>query len=254
MINFRTGLFLFFALVFICSCTRDDGQDGHVIPNAVKDVDGNKYDAVRIGNQVWMKSNLRTTHFRDGSPISQGGGYENDEETPFYYKPTTLQVPTYDEKTYGLYYNEKAVVDERGLCPEGWHVPSGAEWTKLEEYVGSKSEYIYEGKPSNIAKALASNMGWEESNIPGSPGHEQEKNNATGFTAIPAGIGADWLDNYFEWNNYATIFWASNTWMVTTNYGYSFKCNSVILIYEDTNLDHDYYGGDDVLSVRCVRY
>ena len=161
------------------------------------DVDGNHYDAVKIGNQVWMQSNLRTTRFRDGSAIPRGSSssdYSNSE--PYYYKPTTRDsiwiiqegLPPYNEKTYGLYYNWPTVDDVRGLCPKGWHVPSKAEWIELKEYVSSKSEYVSDGDPELIGKALASTVGWRDFGE-GSPGFEPEKNNATGFSAFPTGYG-----------------------------------------------------------------
>ena len=58
------------ALMFAFSLNSCDGnspekamtkEGDRVIENVVKDIDGNTYDAVKLGNQVWMKSNLQTT-------------------------------------------------------------------------------------------------------------------------------------------------------------------------------------------------
>ena len=144
---FLSSLLLIMTLTLI-SCSHDDGGC-HVIRNAVKDVDGNKYDAVRIGKQVWMQSNLRTTHFRDGSEIPQGTMQDWSRKNPYFYRPTLQDIPLYDEKTWGCYYNWPAVNDERGLCPKGWHVPTDAEWTEMEEFVGSKNHV---GKKIVIAR------------------------------------------------------------------------------------------------------
>ena len=107
-----------------------------------------------------------------------------------------------------MYYNWAAVDDTRGLCPKGWHVPTDAEWTELEEYVGSKSEYVFGGDPRYIAKALASNVGWYETVGQGAPGCEPDKNNATGFSAVPAGYYYGYGGGYDGYGSYA-IFWSS---------------------------------------------
>ena len=59
-------------VITFSACDRGSGQNGKIIRNAVTDVDGNKYDAVKLGDQVWMQTNLRTKHYRDGSSIEQG--------------------------------------------------------------------------------------------------------------------------------------------------------------------------------------
>ena len=201
MINLRTGLCLFFAFVFICSCTRDVGRNGHVIHNAVKDVDGNSYDAVRIGKQVWMKSNLRTTRFRDGSIIPKGEINSHSCTEPYYYKYPLQIVPDYDEKTHGLYYNWSTVNDNHGLCPKGWSVPTSEDWDELADYVGGKYEYLCDGRLyRNYAKSLASTTGWISdgwtNNENCSLWAEPDKNNATGFSAYPAGYWNCWNREY----------------------------------------------------------
>ena len=235
------------ALAFT-SCTRENVRGVRVIHNAVTDIDGNHYDAVQIGNQVWMQSNLRTTRFRDGSAIPRGSFYDYDNYTytePYYYQLTTQQFPTYDEKTYGMYYNWAAVDDTRGLCPKGWHVPSDAEWTELVEYVGSKSEFVYGDNPENIAKALASNVGWSECDWPGTPGCEPEKNNATGFSAYPVGHfngneNANFYLGVYAWFWSSTdydLYWASN-WLIDNDFH---------------KVSHGDFPTQCGLSVRCVR-
>ena len=84
---FRNYVFyaLLLVLSFSVSCTHEGERNDLVLRNAVKDVDGNKYDAVKIGKQVWMKSNLRTTHFRDKSPVPQGDIFYQNKTDPRFF-------------------------------------------------------------------------------------------------------------------------------------------------------------------------
>ena len=114
----------------------------------VTDYDGNVYQTVQIGNQCWMKENLRTTHYADGTTIPLGTS--TSTTTSYRYNPNNdaNNVPT-----YGYLYNWTAVMNGagssiatpsgvQGVCPTGWHVPSDAEWTQLTDYVGSQSVYL----------------------------------------------------------------------------------------------------------------
>ena len=171
----------------------------------INDVDGNTYNIVQIGNQCWMAQNLRTTHYADGTAISAGG--DNTSTTTGYYYFTSRL------------YNWKAVMRNsnssnanpsgvQGICPTGWHVPSDAEWTHLENYVGSQSQYLCNGNSSYIAKALAATSGWYNSIEICDVGNNQSSNNATGFSAIPAGAcyGLSFSDGGMSAN-----FWSSTS-------------------------------------------
>ena len=161
--------------------------------STLSDIDGNMYNTVQIGNQCWMKENLRTTHYSDNTAISHGVSLSSD--VPYYYYPDSSY---YNVSTYGLLYNWKAVMHSsssstinpsgvQGICPNGWHVPSEAEWVQLTDYVSSQSQYACGSNSSNIAKALANNTGWESSTTTCAVGNTQSNNNATGFSAMPAG-------------------------------------------------------------------
>jgi len=108
-------------------------------PSLLIDCDGNNYPAITIGDQVWMAENLRVTHYKNGDAIPNVTDniiwstilsgvycwYNNDQSA--------------NEK-YGPLYNWYAVEDYRGLCPDGWHVPTEAEWTTLITYLGGTTE------------------------------------------------------------------------------------------------------------------
>lgn len=106
----------------------------------LRDADGNVYKTVRIGNQVWMAENLRTTKYADGSPIPEAR--DNDA-----WKNTTNPAmcwPNNDKanysKTYGALYNWEAVNTER-LAPPGWRVPTREDIEELRDFVGAKNAY-----------------------------------------------------------------------------------------------------------------
>ena len=165
---------------------------------SVTDVDGNMYSTVQIGDQCWMRSNLRATHYADGTAIPIGNNSSNTD--PYYYDYSNQRF-TLRER--GYLYNWPAIMHNQsssntvpsnvqGICPNGWHLPSNAEWTELENYVKSQSQYRCGGNSNDIAKAMVSTYGWKNYNnaVNCLPGTDTATNNATGFSAIPAGLCA----------------------------------------------------------------
>ena len=151
--------------------------------DAVTDIDGNHYDAVQIGNQVWMAQNLRTTHFADNT---EAGGTSPDGDEN-------------NVEAYGRLYVWNAVMHDapsstanpsgvQGVCPDGWHVPSDAEWTQLTDYIISCGYYACGNDPTAIAKALADTIGWKISYAENAVGNNLAANNTTGFSVRPAGV------------------------------------------------------------------
>jgi uncharacterized protein (TIGR02145 family) len=105
--------------------------------NGVKDIDGNHYKVVLIGNQLWMAESLKTTMYRNGTPIEYPGT-DNDA----WVNDTVGAYAWYDNEIgwkdmYGALYNWYAVKNVNGLCPAGWGVPSAADWLELENYLTS---------------------------------------------------------------------------------------------------------------------
>ena len=211
----KKSILLILIGIFIAACDKepskisinDDSaqlfEDGDIIENAVVDYDGNIYNAVVIGQQVWMQSNLRTTHYADGTEIP----FEtevSDSIACYYYVDNGRDIAD-----YGYWYNWKATMRNapatnanpsgvQGICPRGWHIPSNAEWVQLTDYLRSQSQYFCCSNSNDIAKSLASETGWNsytESgqefntfNIRCCVGNPYYTNNATGFSAFPAGF------------------------------------------------------------------
>ena len=106
----------------------------------ITDIDGNVYQTIKIGNQWWMAENLRVTHYRNGESIPNLQIIDDWASTTdgayCYYENDTTNV-----SSYGTLYNWYAVGDTRNLAPEGWHVPTDADFQELEMYLGmSQSE------------------------------------------------------------------------------------------------------------------
>ncbi len=181
-------LFSIVVLLFAVATGCDKADDS---PNAetVKDIDGNVYKTVKIGNQVWLAENFKTTKYNDGIPIP------NVTNSDTWAGLSTGAYCNYDNlesnvDTYGRLYNWYAVNTDK-LAPVGWHVPTEDDWIILENYLITNG-YNYDGtkdlnKINKSAKSLASTTGWELSNYPGTPGANPENNNSTGFTAFPFG-------------------------------------------------------------------
>jgi len=163
-------------LIFIGSCKKEDVNNSTVI-----DIDGNVYHTVTIGTQVWTLENLETTRYLNGDSIPKIIA-KND-----WSNQTTGAQCIYNNNpelgySYGRLYNWHAVNDTRKIAPKGWHVPTDAEWTTLENYV---AEHLgYSGSP---AKALASNTNWTQFVEVNGVGNDLSKNNSSGFTALPGG-------------------------------------------------------------------
>ena len=235
--------------------------DSKSCPNTptLTDVDGNIYNTVQIGEQCWMRENLRTTRYADGTPIEHGDSASLN--TAYWYYPMDDAA---NKSNYGLLYNWRAVVrgvtgsaanpsGVQGICPDGWHVPSDAEWTQLTDYVSSQSEYLCGGNFVNIAKAMISTVGWDLSDMANlclAGNDSPATNNATGFSALPAGYGdIDYnYDFIYGGLGYYTNFWTTTIAEVSYDpvYYRSFHFNAADIL---RNYDYD---TDSAKAVRCV--
>lgn len=215
---------------------------------SVTDIDSNIYNTVQIGNQCWMKENLRTTRYSDGTIIPTS--WQNDLSIAYRYVPNgdTSIVPV-----YGYLYNWSAVMHGassssanpsgvQGVCPIGWHVPSDAEWTQLENYVSSQSTYICGDNTNNIAKALSSNSGWSSYGTTCTVGNNQIDNNATGFSAYPAG----------KYNAYSQD-WGNQAYLWSTTGHQVIKAFTRVIQHNDVKVSRYTYSISIGFSVRCLR-
>ena len=202
--------------------------EGEPVCEGVEDTDGNCYETIQIGDQLWMAENLKVTHYNNGeeipnitnngdwSGLSTGayGDYDNN--------------PTNSE-TYGRLYNWFAVDDDRGVCPEGWHVPSDNEYTVLTDYLGGES----------VAGGKMKEAGLEYWNSPNAGA-----TNESGFTGLPAGYR---FYNNGTYGNMGDLgyFWSSSE--SSSNYAW-FR-----LLHYNSSLVYRYSNNRrDGISVRCL--
>lgn len=207
----------------------------------VTDYDGNVYNTVKIGNQCWMRENLKTTKYSDGTTIAQGSSqwyYPNNRDN--------------NKDIYGLLYTWRAVMrgssssnsnpsGVQGVCPNGWHVPSDSEWGQLISYVSSQSQYTCSGNSSYVSKSLASVTGWNSSTNTCDVGNEVSSNNSTGFSGLPAG---GYLDTYYDFEERA-IFWSATE----SNSAAYYRS----LSYNSPSVGHNNVNRSRGCSVRCVK-
>ncbi|MBR4623983.1 MAG: fibrobacter succinogenes major paralogous domain-containing protein [Alphaproteobacteria bacterium] len=164
-------------------------KDFELVKNAVTDIDGNVYDAVKIGKKLWLASNLRVTRLNDGTLL---GGYVESElgKLPYFEYPFDLTSKSSKLSKYGLHYNFEAV-NTGLLAPEGWRVTEIKDWTELLTFLGNgeHNQSKDEKRPylAHTAKALCSNNDWLKSDVEHSVGCNQKENNATGLNIYPNG-------------------------------------------------------------------
>jgi uncharacterized protein (TIGR02145 family) len=199
------------------------------------DFEGNIYGWVKIGDQIWMDENLKSTKYADGTDININLPY-----TWGYYiynsDPANLTK-------YGYIYNFEAALrgevstdanpsTMQGACPAGWHMPSHSEWTELKDYLINDGFGIDE---TNIGKAFASTTDWQASAVAGTVGNDQASNNDSGFDALPSGSRNAYYGSFGGMQVWTYFY--SSTWNHT---GYPYYDNYVqtpSLVNDNANMD-----------------
>ena len=220
----------------------------------LEDVDGNTYEFITYGDQTWSVENAKMVTYRDGTEIPEvtdGTAWSN---------LTTGAWCYYDnDSTKGRLYNWYAIMGihdaasladaslRKAFAPEGWHVPSDAEWTTLENYlIANGYNYDSSTTENKVGKAMASTTGWNSSTNTGAPGKDQSLNNGSGFNAVPEGSRRSNDGAFPNEGNYAFI-WSSTESSADLGW-YRYLSFGGIYLYRN-----DYDGKRSGLSVRFVR-
>jgi uncharacterized protein (TIGR02145 family) len=209
--------------------TFTDSRDGHV------------YKTIKIGNQTWMAENLAYL-----PSVSPSSSVSNTDPYYYVYDYQGINVAAAKQNanytTYGVLYNWPAA---KAACPPGWHLPTDAEWTALENYLIANG-YNYDGTTTGnkIAKSLAATTHWNTYSETGTIGNNLSLNNKSGLSALPGGYRYG-NGNFYDVGNYG--YWWSST------EGNSNDAWDRHLYYNYSNVGRSGNYKEYGFSVRCVR-
>jgi len=188
------------------------------------DCDGNVYATVQIGTQLWMAENLKVTHYNGGDGITH---ITNDED---WGSDDEGQYAIYDNdpsnaEIYGNLYNWAVVYDNRGVCPDDFHMPSDDEWMILIDYLGGNGVAGRKMKETGIIHWNSPNTG---------------ATNESGFTALPAGYYS-YTNEFMGMYGY---FWSNSTNGINVSFWQ--------LAYNNSNAYNGQASKTFAMSVRCI--
>ncbi len=191
------------------------------------DVDGNRYDWVRIGGHEWMASNLRVTRFRNGESIPVLAASSD------WIAAGTAAMAWYDGMEvhageFGALYNRHVLQHPAGICPEGWQVPTEAHWQALAAGLGGQDA---------AGMALKAARYWDA--------EAGSATNVSGFAALPAGL-RDAADGQFVGIRSATGWWVDTGRPEPPALSAGLQASGSTLLFEPVS---DQQG----LSLRCVK-
>jgi len=216
-----TTKILFLFIFILGACQNKETQ-------TLKDIDGNIYRTVKIGNQVWMAENLKVTRYKNGDVIpniSVNSDWKYAQTGALCdYKNDTLNVAA-----YGKLYNWFAVNDSRNIAPEGWHIPTEAELDTLINFL--KGDTIAAGKLKETG-----NSHWLTEN--------RKSDDITGFSARPGGYR--FADGAFHTKG-SNGYW----WLRNSSYEMYAFTPRLYKLFADITRDEQYknYG----FYVRCIK-
>ncbi len=220
---------------------------GGILSAPVTDIDGNTYQTIKIGNQIWMMENLRTTRYRNGDIIgttSPATGEIISETMPEY--QWAFNGDESNAAIYGRLYTWYAAVDSRNIAPVGWHLPSDSEFSSLETYLinsGYNTPNL-SGFADYLGKALSSTTMWQAFATVGYVGNDLTTNNYSGFNALPVGIRQP-IGTFGHLYQF-TLFWSSTPYDFDNALGR--QLNNVLPDFRNV-----YELKKDGCSIRCVK-
>lgn len=221
--------------VIILSCTENNDQeelnnftgDSGIF---IDDRDGHEYKWIKIGEQIWMAENLaylpginRSTQISETLPRYYVYGYGTNSKI---YIDVSAAKTTSNYKIYGVLYNWQAAIP---ACPDGWHVPTDAEWEELATYFGG---FVFAGGKMKEAGTTH----WKEPN--------EGATNESGFSGLPGGFLRH--NGNFNFVGNTGYWWSATEPSALTAWYRDLK-------YDSPQVDRNNHGKEGGFSVRCVR-
>ena len=237
---FKISLVIFLILSFFLgySCKKDP----EIKDDIIRDVDGNVYTSAKIGTQVWIVENLKTTKYSNGDLIGTTNPASKNistESTPKY--QWANEGNESNVATFGRLYTWYAITDNRKVCPNGWHLPSDAEWKVLELYLGMSQMDV------DKLGLRGTNEGGKLKEI-GTTHWLSPNTGATddyGFKALPGGYRDG--DGVFRGTiGYYGLWWSSTENSAATAFDRYFQ-------FDLSHIKRDYDNKMIGMSVRCVK-
>jgi uncharacterized protein (TIGR02145 family) len=225
----------------------------------VTDIDGNIYNSVKIGYQIWMAENLKTTRYSDGTNIL----FVNTTTTWDSIPATTKAYCWYNDdisnkSIYGALYTWEAATkgvksgnygpsNVQGVCPTGWHLPNDTEWIWLEKYIGMSEADANDNETGLRGTNEGSKLAGEKELWSDDVLENDSEFAISGFNGLPGGYrdheGGD------SFNLGSSTSW----WSAYVAYHPDIQAIRRRLNYNSTSIDRDYSYKNDGLSVRCVK-
>jgi len=241
------------ALAFTFGCSSDDkdssssggGQSG-IIHGTPVTYEGQTYKTVKIGEQVWMAENLN--YNAAGSRCyGEGGGVYVDGESTVTLSDAEIQANC---TKYGRLYNWSTTMSlpsncnstscasqigakHKGICPNGWHIPSDADWNNLVHYIDGTNP---------AGRYLKATSGWKYCGNDNSYSYKCE--DKYGFAALPGGNGHS--DGSFDNVGYYSSWWSTTE----DNASYAYRRR---MDYNHEDVDRRYFDKSRLFSVRCLQ-
>ena len=240
---------LLLSAFLIFACSYGQGEQLYADGTAT-DQDGNTFEWINYSTQDWAIENAEVVTYRDGTPIPQvtnPAEWQNLTTGAWcYYNNDPSKGKLYNWYAVAGIHDNEDTTPNKEFAPQGWHVPSDAEWTTLEEHLVANS-YNYDGSSTGYktAKSMASTTGWNSSTFLGAVGNEQSLNNSSGFNAFPDGYFGHGDDGSFNNDGYVAIFWSSTENLTTPYARYLDRNNNYLYRNYSTKVDG--------FSVRFVR-
>jgi uncharacterized protein (TIGR02145 family) len=220
----------------------------------VIDIDGNVYDTVVIGNQTWLKQNLRTTKYNNGTPISPFGSFL--QSVPCYSYQSCGGYGFYDlspinDSIYGKLYNYYAA--SSNICPTGWHLPSNAEFFSLIGYLDPSFNPSSLNSPPTMINTIAGGALKDTGTI-GNGGYWNSPNtnasNSSRFTGLPGGVRNGYGGTP---NLYSALGFDGNWWSSNFNSAWPGSAYYFTLVSSSGGVYWGVTGPYNGFSVRCIK-